>query len=134
MRTITLIIIHCSATPQGSSLSFEECRRDHIMHRHFRDIGYHYYITRDGVVHEGRPIEKVGAHCEGHNSHSIGVCYEGGLDANGKPADTRTDAQRKALKSLIEDLHQRFPKALIVGHHDLNPTKACPGFVVKGNL
>ncbi len=132
MRTITLIIIHCSATPQGSSLSFEECRRDHIMHRHFRDIGYHYYITRDGVVHEGRPIEKVGAHCQGHNSHSIGVCYEGGLDANGKPADTRTDAQRKALKSLIEDLHQRFPKALIVGHHDLNPAKACPCFVVKG--
>ncbi|WP_418551445.1 N-acetylmuramoyl-L-alanine amidase [Prevotella sp.] len=132
MRTITLIIIHCSATPQGSSLSFEECRRDHIMHRHFRDIGYHFYITRDGVVHEGRPIEKVGAHCEGHNSHSIGVCYEGGLDANGKPADTRTDAQRKALKSLIEDLHQRFPKALIVGHHDLNPAKACPCFEVKG--
>ena len=131
MRTITLIIIHCSATPQGSSLSFEECRRDHIMHRHFRDIGYHYYITRDGVVHEGRPIEKVGAHCEGHNSHSIGVCYEGGLDANGKPADTRTDAQRKALKSLIEDLHQRFPKALIVGHHDLNPAKACPSFKVN---
>ena len=131
MRTITLIIIHCSATPQGSSLSFEECRRDHIMHRHFRDIGYHYYITRDGVVHEGRPIEKVGAHCEGHNSHSIGVCYEGGLDANGKPADTRTDAQRKALKSLIEDLHQRFPKALIVGHHDLNPSKACPSFIVN---
>ena len=131
MRTITLIIIHCSATPQGSSLSFEECRRDHIMHRHFRDIGYHYYITRDGMVHEGRPIEKVGAHCEGHNSHSIGICYEGGLDANGKPADTRTDAQRKALKSLIEDLHQRFPKALIVGHHDLNPNKACPSFEVN---
>ena len=131
MRTITLIIIHCSATPQGSSLSFEECRRDHIMHRHFRDIGYHYYITRDGVVHEGRPVEKVGAHCEGHNSHSIGICYEGGLDANGKPADTRTDAQRKALKSLIEDLHHRFPKALIVGHHDLNPAKACPSFKVN---
>ena len=131
MRTITLIIIHCSATPQGSSLSFEECRRDHIMHRHFRDIGYHYYITRDGVVHEGRPIEKVGAHCQGHNSHSIGICYEGGLDANRKPADTRTDAQRKALKSLIEDLHQRFPKALIVGHHDLNPNKACPSFIVN---
>ena len=77
MRTITLIIIHCSATPEGRSLSFEECRRDHIMHRHFRDIGYHFYITRDGTVHDGRPIEKVGAHCEGHNSHSIGICYEG---------------------------------------------------------
>lgn len=131
MRTITLIIIHCSATPKGRSLSFEECRRDHIMHRHFRDIGYHFYITRDGTVHDGRPIEKVGAHCEGHNSHSIGICYEGGLDANGKPADTRTEAQRKALKSLVERMHRLFPKALIVGHHDLNPRKACPCFKVN---
>lgn len=131
MRTITLIIIHCSATPEGRSLSFEECRRDHIMHRHFRDIGYHFYITRDGTVHDGRPIEKVGAHCEGHNFHSIGICYEGGLDANGKPADTRTEAQRKALKSLVERMHRLFPKALIVGHHDLNPRKACPCFKVE---
>ena len=131
MRTITLIIIHCSATPEGRSLSFEECRRDHIMHRHFRDIGYHFYITRDGTVHDGRPIEKVGAHCEGHNSHSIGICYEGGLDANGKPADTRTEAQRKALKSLVERMHRLFPKALIVGHNDLNPRKACPCFKVN---
>ena len=131
MRTITLIIIHCSATPEGRSLSFEECRRDHIMHRHFRDIGYHFYITRDGTVHDGRPIEKVGAHCEGHNSHSIGICYEGGLDANGKPDDTRTEAQRKALKSLVERMHRLFPKALIVGHHDLNPRKACPCFKVE---
>lgn len=131
MRTITLIIIHCSATPEGRSLSFEECRRDHIMHRHFLDIGYHFYITRDGTVHDGRPIEKVGAHCEGHNSHSIGICYEGGLDANGKPADTRTEAQRKALKSLVERMHRLFPKALIVGHHDLNPRKACPCFKVN---
>lgn len=131
MRTITLIIIHCSATPEGRSLSFEECRRDHIMHRHFRDIGYHFYITRDGTVHDGRPIEKVGAHCEGHNSHSIGICYEGGLDANGKPADTRTEAQRKALKSLVERMHRLFPKALIVGHNDLNPRKACPCFKVE---
>ncbi len=131
MRTITLIIIHCSATPEGRSLSFEECRRDHIMHRHFRDIGYHFYITRDGTVHDGRPIEKVGAHCEGHNPHSIGICYEGGLDANGKPADTRTEAQRKALKSLVERMHRLFPKALIVGHHDLNPRKACPCFKVE---
>ena len=131
MRTITLIIIHCSATPEGRSLSFEECRRDHIMHRHFRDIGYHFYITRDGTVHDGRPIEKVGAHCEGHNSHSIGICYEGGLDTNGKPADTRTEAQRKALKSLVERMHRLFPKALIVGHHDLNPRKACPCFKVN---
>lgn len=79
MRTITLIIIHCSATPEGRSLDFETCRTDHIRHRRFTDIGYHFYITRDGKIHRGRPLEKTGAHCKNHNSHSIGVCYEGGL-------------------------------------------------------
>ena len=128
MRTITLIIIHCSATPEGRSLSFEECRRDHIMHRHFRDIGYHFYITRDGTVHDGRHIEKVGAHCEGHNSHSIGICYEGGLTASGQPADTRTLHQKASLVALLRGLKRVFPRALIVGHHDLNPMKNCPCF------
>ena len=126
MRTITLIIIHCSATPEGKSLSFEECRRDHIAHRHFRDIGYHYYITRDGKTHKGRPVEKPGAHCRGHNSHSIGICYEGGLDARGQPKDTRTEAQKRSMAALLGELKKRFPRALTVGHHDLNPEKACP--------
>jgi len=54
MRTITLIIIHCSATPEGRRLDFETCRRDHIRHRGFTDIGYHFYITRDGEIHRGR--------------------------------------------------------------------------------
>ena len=70
----------------------------------------------------------VGAHCVGHNAHSIGVCYEGGLDIRGRPADTRTEAQRCSLRKLIEQLHAAYPKALIVGHHDLNPMKDCPCF------
>ena len=68
----------------------------------------------------------VGAHCKNHNAHSIGVCYEGGLDIRGQPADTRTMAQKVALRLLLEDLHRRYPKALIVGHHDLDPQKDCP--------
>ena len=78
MRTITLLIIHCSATPQGVAANFEDCRRDHIHHRGFRDIGYHFYLTRNGEIHRGRPLEKIGAHCLNHNRHSIGICYEGG--------------------------------------------------------
>ena len=113
MRRITLFIIHCSATRCGQPYSFEDCRRDHIDGRHFRDIGYHYYITRDGRVHPGRPLSLEGAHCFGHNRHSIGICYEGGLDGKGLPADTRTPAQKAALT---------------VGHRDLNPQKACPSF------
>lgn len=128
MRSITLLVIHCSATPQGVSLSFENCRYDHIFHRGFRDIGYHFYITRDGHIHCGRPMEKIGAHCQNHNHYSIGICYEGGLTARGQPADTRTPEQKASLLALLRQLKQVFPRALIVGHHDLNPIKQCPCF------
>ena len=104
MRTITLIIIHCSATPEGKSLSAEACRQDHILHRRFRDIGYHFYITRDGEI------------------------CQGGLDMAGRPKDTRTLAQRASLLGLLRELRKIFPKTLIVGHHDLNPMKECPCF------
>ena len=132
MRRITLIIIHCSATPEGRSLDFETCRNDHIRHRGFRDIGYHFYITRDGTIHPGRPLEQVGAHCRSHNRHSIGICYEGGLSGNGKPADTRTLPQKGAMLALLRELKRIFPHALIVGHRDLNPQKDCPCFDAVG--
>ena len=70
----------------------------------------------------------VGAHCLHHNAHSIGVCYEGGLDIRGQPADTRTAEQKAAMRTLLEQLHRRYPRAVIVGHHDLDPTKSCPCF------
>ena len=131
MRTITLIILHCSATREGQSFGFEDCRRDHIRHRGFRDIGYHYYITRDGTVHRGRPLELVGAHCRNHNRHSIGICYEGGLDAEGRAKDTRTEAQKISLSTLVGELKERFPQALVVGHRELDPGKECPCFEVN---
>lgn len=131
MRTITLIILHCSATREGQSFGFEDCRRDHIRHRGFRDIGYHYYITRDGTVHRGRPLELVGAHCRNHNRHSIGICYEGGLDAEGRAKDTRTEAQKISLSALVGELKERFPQALVVGHRELDPGKECPCFEVN---
>ena len=72
----------------------------------------------------------VGAHChvagQNHNKYSIGVCYEGGLDIRGQPSDTRTAEQKVAMRQLLEDLHRRYPRAVIVGHHDLNPHKDCP--------
>lgn len=128
MRTISFIIIHCSATPEDKSLSFEACRKDHIRNRGFKDIGYHFYITRNGAIHRGRPLWKVGAHCLGHNAHSIGICYEGGLDVRGKPADTRTLEQRGAMLALLRELRKYYPFALIVGHRDLGSKKDCPCF------
>ena len=128
MRTITFIILHCSATKAGQCYGFERCRKDHIR-RGMQDIGYHYYITRDGTVHTGRPLSQTGAHCKGHNQHSIGVCYEGGLDAYGEAADTRTKAQCKSLRALLTKLHDEFPDAIILGHRDLSPDRDGNGHI-----
>ena len=126
-REIKLLVIHCSATRCNVPFTVEQLRQCHLQ-RGFKDIGYHFYITRDGELHHCRPISEPGAHVRGFNRHSIGICYEGGLDADGKPKDTRTLEQKGALLALLRELKRQFPKALIVGHHDLNPMKGCPCF------
>ena len=129
MRTITLIIIHCSAVRPDQTSSAAQIDTWHRKDNHWKlGIGYHYVIRRDGTIEPGRPEWLVGAHCKNHNAHSIGVCYEGGLDIRGQPDDTRTPAQKAAMRSLLEDLHARYPRAVILGHRDLNPGKDCPGF------
>ena len=127
MRVITLIVVHCSAVRPDQQSSAAQIDTWHRKDRHYKfGIGYHYVVRRDGTIEPGRPEWLTGAHCLNHNAHSIGVCYEGGLDIRGQPADTRTAAQKASMRRLLEDLHGRYPKALIVGHHDLDPQKACP--------
>ena len=126
MRTITLIVIHCSAVKPDQTSSAAQIDTWHRQQGWKFGIGYHYVIRRDGTIEEGRPEWMVGAHCLHHNSHSIGVCYEGGYDARGQPDDTRTEKQRQTMRQLLEDLHRRYPRAVIVGHHDLDPHKDCP--------
>ena len=128
MRTITLLVIHCSAVRPDQTSSAAQIDTWHRRQGWHLGIGYHYVVRRDGQIESGRPEWMVGAHCKNHNAHSLGICYEGGLDARGQPADTRTLAQKLALLQLLEVLHRKYPKALIVGHHDLNPQKACPCF------
>ena len=130
MRTITLIVIHCSAVRPGQQSSAKKINDWHRDRGFQNGIGYHYVVRRDGTIELGRPLEMIGAHVVNHNKHSIGICYEGGLNSAGEPEDTRTPEQKVTLRKLLEELHQKFPKALIVGHRDLNPAKKCPCFDV----
>lgn len=130
MRKINQIIIHCSDTIEGKNFTVDDIRRWHKA-RGWIDIGYHYVVYLDGSIHRGRSEEVVGAHCEGHNAHSIGVCYIGGKEAGTfKAKDTRTPAQKESLIRLLIDLVCRYPDAEIVGHRDLANRK-CPCFDAK---
>lgn len=132
-RVINKIIVHCSATAEGKDYTTAQIKQWHLA-RGFSDIGYHYVVYRDGSVHVGRSESKVGAHCTGYNSHSIGVCYVGGCDAvkrlpDGQlaPKDTRTSAQKAALVELLRTLKAKYPNATIHGHREF-ANKACPSF------
>lgn len=127
-RRITEIIIHCSATPEYKNYTAADIRRWHKQ-QGWSDIGYHFVIQLDGTIEEGRHVDVVGAHCNGHNQRSIGVCYIGGVAADGRtPKDTRTELQKNALLSLLIDLKGMYPEATIYGHHDFDKGKACPSF------
>lgn len=126
MRRINEIIVHCTATKEGKDYTVADIDRWHRQ-RGWKGIGYHWVVYRDGSVLPGRAENVVGAHCQGHNAHSIGVVYVGGLDADGEPKDTRTAAQKRALVVLLKKLKAKYPQARIYGHRDF-AAKACPSF------
>lgn len=126
-RTIKELIVHCTATPEGKDYTVDTIRQWHLQ-RGFSDIGYHYIIHLDGSISKGRDESVVGAHCTGHNTYSIGVCYVGGCKADGKtPKDTRTSAQKQALLDLLKELKGKYKGASIHSHKDY-ANKACPSF------
>jgi N-acetylmuramoyl-L-alanine amidase len=128
-RTINEIIVHCTATPEGRDYSVEQIRQMHLQ-RGFSDIGYHWLIGLDGSIRKGRDEAKIGAHCLGHNSYSIGISYVGGVGTDCKTAkDTRTAAQKKALLALVREIKTRYPNATTHGHYEF-ANKACPSFDV----
>lgn len=126
-RNIKELIVHCSATPEGKDFTVSQIKQWHLQ-RGFSDIGYHYVIYRDGSIHIGRDESVIGAHCTGHNTNSIGVCYIGGVATDGKtPKDTRTAEQKQSLVKLLKELRVKYPQASIHGHRDF-ANKACPSF------
>ena len=145
-KTTKYLVIHCTATPEGREVSSTEIRRWHTSPppagRGWKQVGYTDLFHLDGRVErlvknnedaQVDPWEMTNG-ASGYNSVSRHIVYVGGCDKAGKPRDTRTEAQREALKRYVEDFHGRFPQIRIVGHHDLNPGKACPSFDVAAWL
>lgn len=136
-------MIHCSATKEGKYFDAKDIDNWH-KNIGWKGIGYHYVIRLDGAIEVGRPLFQRGAHVRGYNKYSIGICYIGGLDKDGKAKDTRTVAQKLAMFCLLQDLKEKFESAEILGHRDLSKdlngngviepfefTKMCPCFDAK---
>jgi len=131
MRNIDKIIIHCSATREcDDSVNASVIDRWHKA-RGWKGCGYHFIVLIDGTIETGRMIDEVGAHVKGMNKSSIGICYIGGLEKDGKtPKDTRTPQQKESLLLLIKTLNKIYPEATLHGHNEFS-NKACPSFDVQ---
>ena len=123
------IVIHCSATREDGIFTFEDCEDLHVNTNGWSDIGYHFYVERDGRSYVGRGLETKGAHVRGYNRRSVAVCYEGGLDEDERPKDTRTEAQKQTILKLVSALKTIYPEANIVGHRDLFPDRNNDGVI-----
>lgn len=134
MRKIKYIVIHCSAGPDGVAKSLAQLTKEHQA-RGFRSIGYHYIISPDGTITVGRPEEEVGAHVQGFNSDSIGICMLGTLKFK--------QAAWDSLATLTRRLKAKYTQAVVRGHRDFSPDlnkdgkisrnewiKLCPNFDV----
>lgn len=134
---IDTIMVHCTATPPKREVTvaeldawhkaenFERCSNGHY-------AGYHLLVHIDGSYERIRPDNERGQHCpqSNMNNRAVSVCYVGGVDNNNKPCDTRTEAQKKTLVTLLRTLRAKYPNAQIVGHRDY-ASKACPSFDAK---
>ena len=135
MRRLESIFIHCTATrpewwaDRRSSEKAAECKRWHL-DRNFSDVGYHYFVDRDGTVTEGRALEKTGAHARGHNTGSVGIALWGGHggDQDDKFEDHFTPEQDRALRKLIAQLRMEYPSITKVRGHNEVSSKMCPCF------
>jgi N-acetylmuramoyl-L-alanine amidase len=129
MRNITHIVVHCTATPQTTTVqSIQRYWRDNLK---WRSPGYHFLIEANGTVHNLQPINLPSNGVAGHNANSIHVSYIGGVNGQ-RAVDNRTEAQKNALLTILRDLKKQFPRAIIQGHRDFpRVAKACPSFDAK---
>lgn len=131
MKPISKLVVHCSATPANRDIGVADIR---VWHRAkgWRDVGYHYVIRRDGTVEKGRADTAIGAHVEGHNNGSLGICLVGGVKPDMTAETNFTAAQYASLAELLNTLTGRYPKARVCGHRDLSPDRNGDGKVTAG--
>ena len=130
MREIKFLAVHCTATPQTTSV--ESIKHYWKAHLGWKMPGYHFIIKPNGEVVKLLSVDKVSNGVRGFNSVSINIAYIGGVDSQNNPIDNRTPAQKKALRDLLEKFKIVHPKAIIQGHRDFpNVKKACPSFDAK---
>lgn len=83
-RRVAEVIVHHTWRPTAAQYrglsTVAGVRRYHTQERGWSDNGYHIMIGPPGDIFLCRPLARAGAHCRGHNAHSIGVSFIADFD------------------------------------------------------
>lgn len=122
-RSIDRVFIHCSASDNPKHDDIDVIRGWHVNERGWSDVGYHFFIKKDGTVQNGRDLTKTPAAQKGHNTGTIAICVHG--------LEIFTGAQFAALRSLCNEINRSYTYITFHGHNEVNPNKTCPVFDYK---
>lgn len=126
MRTINTIVFHCSASDNPKHDNIETIRQWHKA-RGWSDVGYHFFIKKDGTIVKGRELSAVGAHVSGHNATTVGVCFSGEKQF--------TRAQTESAKKVVDEIRKAVGRPIPIKHHrDYTKLKTCPNFIAEDFL
>lgn len=123
-RNVFCVFLHCSASDNEKHDNAETMHKWHL-ERGFNEIGYHFFIRKDGTIQYGRDCERVPAAQEGHNQGSIAIC------CHGLEKDKFTDAQRHSLRALCIHLNALYKGGLTFHGHKEVAAKDCPVYPYK---
>jgi N-acetylmuramoyl-L-alanine amidase len=131
--TVKFLTIHCAATPEGRDVKAATIDQWDVAK--FGQVSYHHIVELDGATVRGLRDDQRGAHVAKNNTNNVGICYVGGCDKKMSPKDTRTPAQKQALKRLVRDYQAKYPGLIVRGHNEWpGVAKACPSFSVSAWL
>lgn len=138
MRRIIRLIQHHSLTSDSKTVSWDAIRRWHtgqnpqspygFIRPALPDIGYHLGLERIGSHIEilwGRSWRQPGAHAIGANGDSLGICWVGNF-TDAPPSDVMMEAGAMLNADLCAVFELR-PEVAILGHHDVDERRLCPG-------
>lgn len=138
MAELKYLMIHCTDTPEGRSISSDDIRKWHLEERGWKRVGYSDMIHLDGTLENLHPFDQnnyvdgyeITNGARGFNGCTRHVVYVGGR-RGGKAYDTRTNEQWEALETYVRYMILRHPQIQVLGHNDVDVKKACPSFNVE---
>jgi N-acetylmuramoyl-L-alanine amidase len=128
-RPVTRVFLHCSASDHANHDDVSVMRQWHMNPpNNWADVGYHFFIKKDGTIQPGRDLEEKPAAQAPHNLATIAIC------AHGLAIEKFTDVQLASVKDLCEAINRAYDgKVTFHGHREV-ANKTCPVFDYRALL